>query len=285
VLGCLGDLVEDVVVRCHEAVHAASDTRSTVVRRRGGSAANVVESACQAGWSARFLGQVGDDPTGRWLTDALLAAGAEVRVARAGRSGTVVVLVDPAGERTMFADRAACTELSAVDPSWLDGLHTLHVPWYSFSVEPLRTTAFTFASLARERGLRLSVDLSSSALLLAAGIERVASDVAALAPDLVLANEQEAATMGPWMTPAGLGAGAAIVKHGADPAVVHAAGSAPVEVAGVHVADVRDTTGAGDAFAAGVLSALGEGADLVEACAVGHRTAAAVVSRVSADAG
>ena len=111
-LGSVGDLVEDVVVRLHERVNEASDTRATVIRRRGGSAANVVAAACRAGGRARFIGRVGDDPTGHVLTDALVAQGAEVVVQRAGRTGTIVVLVDVVGERTMLSDRGACTDLA-----------------------------------------------------------------------------------------------------------------------------------------------------------------------------
>ena len=281
----MGDLVEDVVVRLHEELHAASDTRSTVTRRRGGSAANVVESACLSGWPARFIGQVGDDPTGRWLTERLAEVGAEVAVRRAGRTGTVVVLVGADGERTMLADRAACTELADPDPRWLDGLHTLHVPWYSFTGGPLRDSAIALAAWANERGVRVSIDLSSSALLEAASPAAVAADVARLTPDVVIANEQEAAAMGPLMTPESLGARVVVVKHGADPAVISEAGRADVIVPAVSLDDVRDTTGAGDAFAAGFLCALADGASPTEACAVAHRVAADAVRRASRDSG
>ena len=269
----------------HEEVHAASDTRSTVMRRRGGSAANVVESACLAGRRSRFIGQVGDDPTGRWLTDRLEAVGADVAVRRAGRTGTVIVLVGLDGERTMLADRAACTELTDPDPAWLDDLHTLHVPWYSFTVEPLRTSSFTLARWATERGCRVSIDLSSSALLDAATPAAVAADLRSLRPDVVVANEQEAAAMGSWMSPESLGAGIVVVKHGSRPAVVSEAGGVEISVPAVHLPDVRDTTGAGDAFAAGLLCALAEGASPAEACTAAHRVAGDAVSRASADRG
>lgn len=285
VLGCLGDLVEDVVVHLHEEVHAASDTRSTVTRRRGGSAANVVESACLAGWRARFIGQIGDDPTGRWLTERLEAVGAEVAVRRVGRTGTVVVLVAPDGERTMLADRAACTELADPEAGWLHGLHTLHIPWYSFTVEPLRTTSFTLARQASLAGCRVSIDLSSSALLDAATPAVVAADLRTVRPDVVLANEQEAAAMGSWMSNDALGARLVVVKHGSEPATISEAGAPDVSVPAVRLDGVRDTTGAGDAFAAGFLCALAEGATPAEACATAHRVAAGAVSRASAAGG
>ena len=139
-LGTIGDLVEDVVVHLHGPINVASDTAATVLRRRGGSAANVAVAARRAGGAARFIGQVGDDPLGAILADALRAEGVDLALRRHGRSGTIVVMVDADGERTMLSDRAACTELDGADDGWLDGLTTLHVPVYSLAIEPLATT-------------------------------------------------------------------------------------------------------------------------------------------------
>lgn len=281
-LGSVGDLVEDVVVRLHERVNEASDTRATVIRRRGGSAANVVAAACRAGGRARFIGQVGDDATGRGLTDALTAQGAQLVVRRAGRTGTVVVLVDVLGERTMLSDRAACTELSDPLPEWLDGLHTLHIPYYSLVTEPLATTSATLARWAVARGLCVSIDASSSAVLEHVGPGRALAHMASLQPSVVLANELEAATLGPHLHPDHLGGALVIVKHGPDPAEVLQAGKAPVRVAAREVADVHDTTGAGDAFAAGLLLALADGADAIAATEQAHDVAASAVRHASA---
>lgn len=178
-LGVIGDLVEDVVVRLHEEVNVASDTEATVIRRRGGSAANVVVSAINAGGRARFIGQVGDDGAGRWLTEQLAATGAEVVVRRAGRTGTIVVLLDVRGERTMLADRASATDLADPEPRWLDGLATLHIPFYSLAVEPLGATARTLAAWAHERGITVSVDAPSAAVLQRYGIDRAARHMGA----------------------------------------------------------------------------------------------------------
>ena len=281
-LGSVGDLLEDVVVRLHERVNEASDTQATVIRRRGGSAANVVAAACRAGGRARFIGQVGDDPTGHVLTDALVAQGAQVEVRRAGRTGTIVVLVDVLGERTMLSDRGACTDLADPQPQWLDGLHTLHIPYYSLVGEPLATTSATLASWAVERGIRVSIDASSSAVLERVGAARALAHIASLQPSVVLANELEAAMLGPHLHPDRLGGALVIVKHGGEPAVVLRPDSAPVSVPARDVRAVHDTTGAGDAFAAGLLLALAEGADALSATERAHAVAAAAVRRASA---
>lgn len=280
-LGSIGDLVEDVVVRLHEQVNVASDTQATVIRRRGGSAANVAAAACASGAAARFIGQVGDDATGHTVTAALEAEGVDVVVRRAGRTGTIVVLVDVSGERTMLSDRAACTMLDEPSPQWLDGLHTLHIPYYSLTTEPLAGTTTTLAAWATARGITVSVDVSSAAVLQHVGPRRALARIAALRPGVVLANELEAATIGDGLRPDQLGGSLVVVKQGPDPAIVWAAGRDPVRIPAVAIPDVHDTTGAGDAFAAGLLTALAAGADHVEATRRAHEVAANAVRRAS----
>jgi sugar/nucleoside kinase (ribokinase family) len=278
-LAAIGDLVEDVVVQLLEAVHVASDTQSVVTRRRGGSAANLVEAACRAGGRARFIGQVGDDPTGRWLTEQLEVVGADVVVRWRGRTGTIVVLVDPSGERTMLADRASCIELDRPERSWLTGLHTLHVPYYSLVGEPLATTTTTLATWANELGIRVSVDASSAALLEHDGADLALAHIASLSPQVVLANELEAEVLGAGLHPDRLGGATVVVKRGSAAATVLRAGCEPVDVPAMVLDAVRDTTGAGDAFAAGLLLALADGVDVVAAVRRGHAVAAATLLR------
>ncbi len=281
-LGAIGDLVEDVVVHLRGSVNVASDTTALIVRRRGGSAANVVAAACLAGGSARFIGQVGDDATGRGLTDALGATGAEVIVRRAGRSGTVIALLDVNGERTMLTDRGACNELANPEPAWLDGLDTVHIPFYSFVGEPLATTATTLAHWASARNIAVSIDTSSAAVLEQVGPSIAIDIIRSLRPGVVLANELEAATLGAGLHPDNLEGALVVVKQGALPAIVLQSGQPPREVA-AHVLDnVTDTIGAGDAFAAGFLLAFAADGDPVAAARHGHQVAAAAIQRARA---
>lgn len=281
-LGAIGDLVEDVVVHLRESVNVASDTAALIVHRRGGSAANVIAAACLAGGSARFIGQVGDDATGRGLTDALAATGAEVMVRRAGRTGTVIALLDVAGERTMLTDRGAATELANPDPAWLDGLDTLHIPFYSFVGEPLATTATTLARWAVERRVAVSIDTSSAAVLAQVGTAQALAIMRAVRPSVVLANELEAATLGAALHPDNIDGALVVVKQGALPAIVLQSGQPPCEVAANALANVTDTTGAGDAFAAGFLLAFAADRDPIAAALRGHQVAAAAIQRASA---
>lgn len=275
-LATLGDLVEDVVVSVDDPINVASDTAARIDRRRGGSAANVAVAAARLGHAARFLGQVGAEPIGAALLADLSASGVDTSfVRRDGRTGTIAVLVDPTGERTMLTDRGACVDLDRPDPRWLDDVTVLHVPLYSLSEPPIATTAETVIGWAHERGIAVSIDASSVALLDDVGSGAVIELLGRLAPAVVFANGDEATALdiaGP------IAAAITVVKRGARPAVLYADGVRR-EVPAEPVDEVGDTTGAGDAFAAGFLTADWR-ADPVEACRIGHRAAAEVIRRV-----
>lgn len=272
-LVAIGDLVEDVVVWPRGPLAVATDNPSTVTRARGGSAANVAVLA--AGLVAtRFIGRVGDDRLGRALVAELERAGVEPRVQRAGRTGTIVVLVDQQGERTMFPDRAAGAELADVPLDWVAGAGVVHAPAYCFATPASAATTTALLHAARAGGALVSLDAASADLIRGLGVPAVRAVLADVRPDLLFANADEAALLGLEATgPAGC---TVVVKDGPRPVSVLAPGGrldVPVEP----VARVRDTTGAGDAFAAGCLAALLTGADLRSAVRQGNRLAATVL--------
>jgi len=281
IIGTVGDLVEDIAVRLTGPVHLASDTEAVIDRRRGGSAANMAVSVARHGRPARFIGQVGDDMSATLLVAALEGDGVEVIVRRSGRTGAIVVLLDAAGERTMLTDRGACADLADPEPTWLDGLGVLHVPAYSLTGGALAQTSATLIEWAHQRRIVVSIDLSSEALIESVGVAEMTALVGRLAPDVLLANELEAACFGDVGALAALGAAVTVVKQGAGPAMVSVAGARPIAIEARTIAEVRDTTGAGDAFAAGLLSALLDGVPALQAAEAGHRTAAEVIARLS----
>jgi sugar/nucleoside kinase (ribokinase family) len=277
-LCAVGDLVEDVVVWLSAPPRVATDTPVRVFHRRGGSAANVATFAAGIeGMGARFIGRVGDDAAGDRLVNGLIAAGVDARVQRVGRTGTIVVLVDTAGERTMLTDRGSATGLAGIPEAWLDGASVLHLPAYSLTAEPIGSTCLTLATTARRRGIAVSVDASSIAVLEAFGPGRFLDVVAALEPAYFFATVAEAELLD---LASERPAPVTVVKAGAEPVRILPA----VEIDVPKVDGVTDTTGAGDAFAAGFLVASCRGATPDDAARAGIALAATVLNRPGAAA-
>ncbi len=280
-LASLGDLLDDTVVWLDGPPARGTDVGCRIFHRRGGSAANVAAHGARLGGTWRFLGRVGDDDAGRGLVASLTAANVDVRVERSGRTGTVVVLVGPDGERTMLSDRGAATELADVPDEWLEGIAALHVPAYSLVIEPLAAASCNAIGRAGRCGAMVSIDASSVSVLEAFGSARFGDLVDGLRPDVLLANAEEAAVLG-WPDSITLAHALVVVKDGPRPALVSRGGLrtlVPVCSGGEQPEgrEVRDTTGAGDAFAAGLMNALVAGITDVAAVERAHEAAAAVL--------
>ena len=251
-----------------------TDNAAVIRRTRGGSAANVAAFA-SALMPARFIGCVGDDSVGEVLTGELTGRGVEVRVQRRGRTGTIVVLVDSAGERTMYPDRAAAADLNEVPGDWLESAAILHVPSYCFAAEPAGTSVLRLIQHAGRAGIPVSLDASSTGMLEEHGLARYLDLVESIRPAVFFANAREARLLD--VTRPEFAKTMTVVKDGAGSAVVTPPGGAQSAVPVPEVLPVRDSTGAGDAFAAGFLAARVHGADPVEAARAGHALARSVL--------
>jgi sugar/nucleoside kinase (ribokinase family) len=249
VLCSLGDLLLDVIVRLDGPIAEDTDTYGRTRVGAGGQAANVAAWTAALGRQARFVGKRARDPTGRLLADELRRHGVDVAGPEAGAgTGTVVSIATADGKRTMLTDRGVALDFrpDELDPDWLAGCNRLHIPGYSLVRPPVRDTALAAAGLARRAGIGISVDLSSTSAIEEAGVDAFRELILTVRPDTVFANEDEAALVGD------LEAETVVVKRGARGCVVSRAGEERAYPA--MPAGVVDTTGAGDAFAAGFLA-------------------------------
>jgi ribokinase len=277
----VGDVMTDVVASLSGPVAQGSDTPARVTLRGGGAGANVAVWLARAGATATLIGRVGDDGPGRDAVEALRAEGVDARLAidPARPTGTCVVLVEPGGERSMLPDAGANAGLEAL-PLPEDAVH-LHLAGYALLHPGSRPAARALLAAARAAGLGVSVDPSSAAPLQRAGAGAFLEWVGRI--DLLVPNRDEAAALTGMPDPRGAARALSahvrevVVKLGAQGAL-WTDGETQVRAPAVDVL-VSDTTGAGDAFAAGLLAARLAGAEPADALGAGCALAAEAVAR------
>jgi ribokinase len=252
----------DAVILPARQPESATDVPGRVALRQGGSAATTARWLARLGAETTFVCAVGRDSVGRGLVSAVESDGVRVRATRVAgeRTGRIGVIVDPGGERSFVADRAAADRLAPADLSASTfRAHLLHLPAYSLLGEPLGAAGRRAIELARAGGSLVSLDLASVRPLLARGRRAAVRLVEAAAPDVLFATRAEAEALlgSPYLSGLADLAPLAVVKQGRAGATVLARDGESrltFDVA-TRAIDALDTTGAGDAFDAGFLVA------------------------------
>lgn len=281
----VGDVMDDVVVRALGPIEVGSDTDSEIRRSPGGSGANQAAWLASRGVPVRFYGRVGASGLDAHAA-ALRAVGVDARLGADPElpTGSIVVLVDAGGERSMFTDRGANLRLSEADlPRDLDGVAHLHVSGYTLFEPSTRQAVAQLVADALRRRVEVSTDPSSVSYLRELGPERFlaltsgAETVFPNAPEASLltgaAGAREAARRLTAHYPT------AVVKLGKDGALLARRGR-PLVHARASGTPVVDTTGAGDAFFAGYLAARCSGTEPDEAVLAAIETAAQAISKM-----
>jgi sugar/nucleoside kinase (ribokinase family) len=280
----------DVIAKMSAPLARDSDTPSTVTTHGGGSAANVAAWLAALGVRTTFVGCVGEDALGRAGLAAMADAGIDVSrlvVDDTRETGTCVVLVEPGGRRSMLPDPGANDALvpgDLVGSLFRPGRH-LHLSGYTLLRDGSRDAGLVAVTRALEVGMTVSVDPSSAALLDAVGAPAFlqwTQGVSLLLPNI---DEALALTRASTVTEAAAelatSYGEVVVtlgEHGALWQNGFITATAPAE----RNADVIDTTGAGDAFAAGFLASWLLHPEPETALASGNRLAAQAIGKVGA---
>ena len=282
----VGDVMTDVIVVPEGPIIKGSDRRATVRSRPGGSGANQAVWLGAMGADVLFAARVGADDRSPYEN---YFRGRDVVPVLAGDpelpSGVLVTIVDPDGERSFLTDRGANLNLCAADlpADLLDGVGLVLVSGYSLFAPGPRAAVQNLFAEARSRSIAIAIDPASVDFLLDVGPQTFLSWVSG--SDWIFANAEEAKVLTGLddiaLQTQALGGhfSRVVIKRGAAGAVLGDRHGVAMSLPAPVVA-VSDSTGAGDAFAAGFVAAWLSGRDQAEALEAGIAAGAKAVQSI-----
>ncbi len=287
---CIGDVMLDVVTKIAvmpSAINYGSDTASEISTHGGGAAGNVASWLTRTNSEATIVGHVGEDAAGSALIAEFDSLGVRHQnlIVPGARSGVVVVLVDPTGERTMFPDNGANSGLHIGDLPSLDGFNAVYLSGYSPldpSSLPGIKEMITEISSAK---IPIYFDPASVGAMKEIDVQEVKSWLPLF--DCLLLNEEEAiyltgqSDLEKALDELLLSCATVVIKRGSQGAIGKIRGGHSISVSAVE-ADLVDTTGAGDSFAAGFISEFTLSLDLHRSLSAGAAIAARCVAIIGA---
>jgi sugar/nucleoside kinase (ribokinase family) len=256
----------------------------------GGSAANTIAALASLGGRGAYIGKVHDDQLGEVFGHDMRAQGVHFDTP-ASRSGpptaTCLILVTPDAQRTMQTFLGACVELGPddVDEDLIAAAHITYLEGYLWDPPEAKRALVKAAKAARKAGRRVALTLSDPFCVDRHRAEFL--DLIERHVDILFANEQEIMSL--YRVTDFDGAMQAVRGHCEIAALTRSEkGSVIIRGEEVHVIDaervakVVDSTGAGDAYAAGFLFGVASGMDLALSARVGGIAAAEVISHIGA---
>lgn len=259
----------------------------------GGSSANIAAGLCKFGAEAALVTSVSDDAVGRFCLNQLRAYGVDTTWVRSvgGEARTSLAVYESVLENfqnVIYRNGAADFQVTREDVEAVDltRFGALVTAGTVFAAEPSRGATFHAFDRAKAAGLPIIFDIDYRPYSWPSA--EVAADVlsrAGAASDVIIGNDEEFGFMAGDFAKgrakaeelAATGAAIVIYKMGEAGAVTYAGGQ---EIAtGVYPVEALKPNGAGDSFAAGLLSGLAMGQGLREAVLRGSACAAMVVAR------
>lgn len=246
--------------------------------RTGGSAANATLCFANLGKNAHFIGKLGRDSNGALFSKERERQGVTpIELFDTLPTGVAMTFITPDGQRTFGTYLGAAANMRAEElrQEWFEGHDYLFIEGYLVQNHALIETA---VDMAHKAGVKVCLDLASYNIVNA---DHDFFEYLLTKTDVVFANEEESLAMTGKNPEEALEALAkvcdiAVVKIGARGAMAMR-GTEKACVPAVKVAEVVDTTAAGDFFAGGFLAALCDGASLEEALRQGARCSGEVI--------
>jgi sugar/nucleoside kinase (ribokinase family) len=285
---CIGDVMLDVIARIDVApqkINYGSDTASRISTNGGGAAGNVAAWLTRTSARSTIVSHVGDDPAGAALIaefDSLGVSHSNL-VIPGEPSGVVVVLVDSSGERTMFPDKGANSRLEISDLPDLARFQAVYISGYALLNPLARPGVLAMIEKIRADGIPIYFDPASVGAMKEVTDKELHQWFALM--NVLLLNEEESIYLtGSVDIERALDylleySELVVIKRGSLGAIAKARRYDSITVPAV-VTSVVDTTGAGDSFAAGFISAYASKHDLTAALTAGCELAAGCVAIV-----
>ena len=252
-------------------------------RASGGSAANTMSGLAQLGVESGFLSKIGKDEVGEFFKKQMTDSHVKPQLLTTSTpSGRVIAMVTPDGERTFATCLGAAAEMRADDiqPELFEGWNIFYVEGYLVANPDMLKKAI---STAKAQGMIIAIDMASYNVVEES--RDFLLDLMNNYVDIVFANEKEAFALTGMEPEAALHFIAehcdiAVVKVGAKGALVQR--GKEVVVVPPMEAEVVDTTGAGDMWAAGFLAGFVKGEDLQKCGMMGAIVAKNIIEVVGA---
>ena len=256
-----------------------------VVFATGGGAANAAVTFARQGLHAQFLGRVSNDPAGRIVLEDLHKEGVDTSLVihdDNSRTGYSTLLLASSGERTILTFRGSSSEfepkdfdLTHVDADWL----------YVSSLAGRLDALERIIERARAKQIKIAINPGKDELAQVDRLKELLKQI-----DILALNKEEIQKLVEGDSDE------ALVRHCSDmvpivvmtdgPRGVTATDRTKVVVGGMYEdVPVIDRTGAGDAFASGLVAKLAQGTALAEALVFASANSTSVVGQVGAKAG
>jgi sugar/nucleoside kinase (ribokinase family) len=259
-----------------------------VLMASGGSCANTVAGMGLMGAAVRYCGQIGEDELGALYADSMIDAcgGHALQRTAAHPTGKCLSLISTSdAERTMLTDLGAAVHLPGLGTFDEDIREAgiLHVTGYLMLGEPMASRCMEAVAIANQAEIVVSVDVADPFVV---GICRDSlMHLVTEFADVVFLNAEEARAMCGGTPEEALMAlsedvAHVVVKLGSKGSLVRTGGE--TYRIGIHPTEALDSTGAGDAYAAGYLYGLSRGWDPARSGDLGARVASLTVGQVGA---